>query len=176
MEPIVNSAKKISSYCSEIATSTFNQAMSLITLVCNSPTFRYERDERPIVRITRYDIKQSFLFDTKAQRKCMPVKISKQICGTDNCKRLPEKDLHIKLYNNLGCKGTYLVLMQIFGMMHDLVVMVNVQDKILEINFIRRALTYKALTNNCFQETPPVNSVNLLAQERIFIDGLRKSN
>jgi hypothetical protein len=70
----------------------------------------YEGDERPRVRVTRDDIEQYFLYDTRAQPTCMPFKVFKPIYGMVNCKRLPGKDLHIKdaRGNDLGYKGTYL--------------------------------------------------------------------
>ena len=145
--------------------------MTLITLVCNSTTCRYEGDERLRVRVTRNDIEQSFLCDTGAQQSCMPFKAFKCIHGTDNCKRLPEKDLHIKDAggNDLGYKGIYLIPMQILGrkIMHDLVVLDNVQDKTLGIDFIwQHNLSYNYLMDKCFWETPPIDSGNLITHER----------
>ena len=96
MELIINTVKKISSQCSEINNSTFNKVMTIITLVCNSATFRYKGDEGPIVRVPRNDSEQCFLYDTGAQRSFMPFKAFKCIYRTPNCKSLPEKDLHIK--------------------------------------------------------------------------------
>ena len=66
MEPIVDTAKKIVSKCSQINNSTFTNVMTLITLVCNSTTSRYQGDDRPRVRVTKDDIEQSFLYDTGA--------------------------------------------------------------------------------------------------------------
>jgi hypothetical protein len=65
--------------------------MTLITLVCNSTTSRYEGDKRPRVRVTKNDIKQSFLYDTQAQRSCMPFKAFERIYRLDKLKKLPEK-------------------------------------------------------------------------------------
>jgi hypothetical protein len=56
MEHIVNTARQISSKCCEINNSTFNNVMTLIMLMCNSTTSRYEGDERPRVRVTKDDI------------------------------------------------------------------------------------------------------------------------
>jgi hypothetical protein len=71
----------------------------------------------------------------------MPFKAFKRIYGADKLKRLPEKQLHIKDAggNHLGYKGTYHVPMLILGrkVTHDLVVFENVQDNILDIDFIR---------------------------------------
>jgi hypothetical protein len=70
-------------------------------------------------------------------------------------KRLLKKDLQIKDEggSNLEYKGTYLVQMQILGrkVMHDLLVLETVQDKILRIDFIRQhALIYNALSDKNF--------------------------
>jgi hypothetical protein len=70
--------------------------MTHITLVCNSTTSSYEGDERPIVRVTKNDIEQSFLYDTRAQRLCMPFKAFERIYGPEKLKKLPEKELHIR--------------------------------------------------------------------------------
>ena len=155
MEPIVNTVNKIASKCAQINTSTFNNVMTLITLVCNSTTAKYEGDHRPRVRVTRDDIEQSFLYDTGAQRTCMPFKAFKRIYGTAKCKKLPETNLHIRDAggNDLGYKGTYLAPMQVLGrkVMHDLVVLENVQDTILGHNFIKQHhLSYNSLSEKCF--------------------------
>ncbi len=91
--------------------------MTLITLICNSTTSKYEGDNRPRVRVTQNQIEQSFLYDTGAQRSCMPFKAFKKIHGTTNLKRKPEPDLKIKDAggNDLGYRGTYMVPMQILG-------------------------------------------------------------
>ncbi len=70
------------------------------------------------------------------------------------------------LGNDLGYKGTFLVLMQLLGgkVMHDLIVLEHLQDNILGINFIRQhTLSYYSLTDKCFWETPPINSGQLSA-------------
>jgi hypothetical protein len=77
--------------------------------------------------------------------------------------------------NDLVYKGTYLVPMQILGrkIMHDLVILDNVQDYILGIDLIKQhAMSYNALTEKSFWETPPIDSGQLRAHERIFIDAL----
>jgi hypothetical protein len=57
--------------------------------------------------------------------------------------------------------------------MHDLVILENVQDHILGIDFIKQhTISYNALTEKCFWETPPIDSGTLRAQERVFIDAL----
>jgi hypothetical protein len=66
--------------------------------------------------------------------------------------KVPEKSLKIKDAggNVLGYKGTYLVPMQVLGrkVMHDLVVLDNVKDQILGIDFIRQhIMSYNALKN-----------------------------
>jgi hypothetical protein len=61
--------------------------------------------------------------------------------------------------------------MQILGrkIMHDLVILDNVQDYILGIDFIKQhAMSYNAQTKKCFWETPLIDS----AHERIFIDAM----
>jgi hypothetical protein len=64
MEPILNTVKD---KCSKIKKS-FQNIMTLVTLVCNSATSKYEGESRPRVRVTQNDIAQSFLYDTGAQR------------------------------------------------------------------------------------------------------------
>ncbi len=173
MEPIINTVKD---KCSEI-NQTFQNIMTLVTLVCNSKMSKYEGDSRPRVKVTQDDIEQSFLYDTGAQRSCMPFKAFKRIYGTSNLKKVPEMGLKIKDAggNDLGYKGTFLVPMQILGrkIMHDLVILENVQDHILGIDFIRQhTMSYNALTEKCFWESPPIDSGILQAQERVFIDAL----
>jgi hypothetical protein len=56
---------------------------------------------------------------------------------------------------------------------HDLVVLENVQDKILGIDLIwQHAPSYNALSDKCFWKTPPFYSGNLLTKEMIFIYAL----
>ena len=57
---------------------------------------KYEGDDRPRVRVTKDDIEQSFLCDTRAQRSCMLFKAYKRIYMLNKLKRLPEKQMHIK--------------------------------------------------------------------------------
>ncbi len=174
MEPIVNTVKN---KCSEIKNNSLQNIMTLITLVCNSTTSKYEGDDRPRVRVTQENIEQSFLYDTGAQRSCMPFKLFKRIYGTSKLKKMPENNLKIKDAggNDLGYRGTYLVPMQILGrkIMHNLVILDSVQDYILGIDFIKQhAMSYNTLTEKCFWETPPLDSGQLQAHERIFIDAL----
>jgi hypothetical protein len=101
----------------------------------------------------------------------------KMIYGTSKVKELPENSLKIKDAggNDLGYKGTYLVPMQVLGrkVMHVLVVLENIQDQILGRDFIRQqVMSYSALTEKCFWETPPIDSGTLQAQERVFIYAL----
>ncbi len=173
MEPIINAVKDKSSEINN----TFQNIMTLVTLLCNSKMAKYEGDDRPRVKVTQNDIEQSFLYDTGAQRSCMPFKAFKRIYGTSKLKKVPEIGLKIKDAggNDLGYKGTFLVPMQIFGrkVMHDLVVLENVQDQILGIDFIKQhTMSYNSLTEKCFWETPPIDSGTLRAQERVFIDAL----
>jgi hypothetical protein len=107
----------------------------------------------------------------------MPFKAFKRIYGTTKLKKLPENSLKIKDAgsNDLGYKRTYLVPIQVLGrkVMHDLVVLENVRDQILGIGFIRQhMISFNALTEKCFWETPPIDSGTLQAHERIFIDTL----
>jgi hypothetical protein len=53
--------------------------MILITLVSDSTIPRYDGDERPSVRVTKDDKEESFLYDTGAQRSCIPFKAFKRI-------------------------------------------------------------------------------------------------
>jgi hypothetical protein len=174
MEPI---AKTVVNECSKIKNNALQNIMTLITLVCNSATSRYEGDNRPRVKVTQNNIEHSFLYDTGAQRSCMPFKAFKRIYGTTKLKKKPEPDLKIKDAggNDLGYKGTYLVPMQILGrkIMHDLVILEHVQDQILGIDFIKQhTMSYNSLQEKCFWETPPIDSGILRAQERLFIDAL----
>jgi hypothetical protein len=53
------------------------------------------------------------------------------------------------------------------------VVLENVLDKILGIDFIRQlALIYNACQANVFSGTPPIDNENLQAQKKIFVDAL----
>jgi hypothetical protein len=67
-------------------------------------------------------------------------------------KKLHEKSLKIKDAggNDIGCKGTFLVPMQVLGrkVMHDLVVLENVKDQILGIDFIRNRKMLLGDTSN----------------------------
>ena len=57
--------------------------------------------------------------------------------------------------------------------MHDLVVLENVRDHILGIDFIKQhVMSYNALTEKCFWGTPPIDSGTLQAHKRIFKDAL----
>jgi hypothetical protein len=108
---------------------------------------------------------------------CIPFKVFKRIYGPDKLKRLLEKQLHIKMQE----ATTYLVPMQIMGrkVMHDLVVLKNVQDNILGIDFIREHfLSCNSFTDKCFWETSPIHSGQLKAAERMYINTLssRKNN
>ncbi len=78
-EPIINT---VNNKCSEIKNNSLQNIMTLITLVCNLTTSKYERDERPRVRVTQNNIEQSFLYDTGAQGSCMPFKAFKRLYGT----------------------------------------------------------------------------------------------
>ena len=63
--------------------------------------------------------------------------------------------------------------MQILGrkVKHSLVVLKNVQDKILGIDFIRQhALSFNAFSLKCHWETPTIDSGQLKSAERIYIE------
>jgi hypothetical protein len=136
IEPIVYTVKKIATKCTQINNSTFNNVITLITLVCNSTSSKYKVDDRLKVRVTKGDIDQSFLYGTGAQGFCMPFTTFNQT------QKLLEKDLYIKDAggNNLVYKSTYQVTMQILGrkVMSDLVVLENVHNKTLGIYFIHQ--------------------------------------
>jgi hypothetical protein len=65
MEPIINTVKD---KCSEINNS-FQNIMTLVTLVCNSTTSKYEGDSRPRVRVTQDDM--SSLFCMTLEHNCL---------------------------------------------------------------------------------------------------------
>jgi hypothetical protein len=65
--------------------------------------------------------------------------------------------------------------MQILGrkVIHNLVILENMQDKILGKDFIiKHALSYNALSEKCFWEISPIDSGQLWAAEQIHIDVL----
>ncbi len=74
---IVNTVNKIVSKSANINNSTVYKIMFLITLVCNSTSSQYKGDDRPRVKVNKNDIEQSFLYNTGAQRSCMPFKAVK---------------------------------------------------------------------------------------------------
>ena len=71
----------------------------------------------------------------------MPFKVFKRIYGSTNAKKMDAK-LNIRDAggNDLGYKGTYLLPMQHMGkrIMHDIVVLENLQDNIIGINCINK--------------------------------------
>ena len=57
--------------------------------------------------------------------------------------------------------------------MHEIMVHENLRYQILGIDFIRQhVVSYNALTEKCFWETPPIDSGTLQAKEIFFIDAL----
>jgi hypothetical protein len=110
--------------------------------MCNLAKAKYKRDKRPI-KVCKDNIEQPFMYDTGAQQSCMSFKAFKWIYGTAHPKNLSLKNLLIK---DAGRK-----------VMHNLVIIETMQDKILGINFIRQhTLNDNSLSNKCFWETPPI--------------------
>jgi hypothetical protein len=61
--------------------------------------------------------------------------------------------------------------------MHNLVVLKDMEDKILGINFIRQhMLSYNFLSDKCFWETQPIDSGYLKAAKRVHIEALSEKN
>ena len=71
------------------------------------------------MKVSQRNINESFLYDTGAQRTCMPFNAFKRIHGPESLKKTKQihENLNIKDAggNDLGCKGTFLVEMEIFG-------------------------------------------------------------
>jgi hypothetical protein len=105
----------------------------------------------------------------------MLFKAFKQIYRPEKLKKLAEKELHTRDTGGkeLGYKG-YLPSPNATPwskVMQDLVVLEQVQEDIVGINFIRQhALSYNSLMNQCFWETLRINSGQLRAVERTHID------
>ena len=136
---------KCVSSVSQIKSNIANSMFTLITLLCNTTFSSINTSVRPRVTVSQKNIDDSFLYDTGAQRTCMPFKAFKRIYGPDSLKK---KQIHENLNikdaggNDLGYKGTFLVEMEVFGRQveHDLVVLEHVQDHILGSDFIHKHL------------------------------------
>ena len=90
----------------------FDQSiLFLVTMCCNSTKARYTGEKRPRVKVTPTDIELSFLYNTGAQRSCMPVKAFQRIYGLTNVKKIDAKlNLRDIGGNDFGYQGTYLLL------------------------------------------------------------------
>ena len=80
----------VSQIKSNIAISMF----TLITLLCNTTFSSINTSVRPRVTVSQKNIDDSFLYDTGAQRTCMPFKAFKRIYGPDSLKK---KQIHENL-------------------------------------------------------------------------------
>ena len=114
MEPIMNTMSNVTQKISQINATFIQSILTLVTICCNSTKAKYTGEERPRVKVTQRDIELSFLYDTGAQRSCMPFKAFKRIYGSTNVKKV-NANLNIKDAggNDLGYKGTYLLPMQL---------------------------------------------------------------
>jgi hypothetical protein len=112
--------KKMSSKCSEIIHSNFSNVMTLITFVCHSTTSRFIGVERP----------------EHKECTCRPKPFK------ESMERLIAKDYPKKTYTSRKLEAKTLetlaiTLFQYRSLEENLVVLENVPDKILGINFIR---------------------------------------
>ena len=176
MEPIINTISNVTQSISQINASFIQNLLTFITICCNSTTARYTGEERPRVKVTQRDIEMSFLYDTGAQRSCMPFKAFKRIYGSTNVKKI-NANLNIRDAggNDLGYKGTYLLPIQLMGkrIMHDMVILENLQDNIIGIDCIHKHfLGYSSVRQSPIWETPPIDSGTLKTTERVFVDAL----
>ena len=176
MEPITRTIKNVTQTISQINANFVQSILTLVTICCNSTKARYTGEERPRVKVTQRDIELSFLYDTGAQRSCMPFKAFKRIYGTAQPKKIDAK-LNIRDAggNDLGYQGTYLLPMQLMGkkIMHDIVVLEHLQDNIIGIDCINKHfLGYSAYKQSPVWETPPIDSGNLSTSERVYLDAL----
>ena len=164
---------KCVSSVSQIKSNIANSMFTLITLLCNTTFSSINTSVRPRVTVSQKNIDDSFLYDTGAQRTCMPFKAFKRIYGPDSLKK---KQIHENLNikdaggNDLGYKGTFLVEMEVFGRQveHDLVVLEHVQDHILGSDFIHKHLLgYNPASRDFEWKLPPTNTGVLLAAEHM---------
>ena len=185
MAPITKTVKNLSAKVTEKVCETtsniFNPMMTLITFLCMSAFQPGNNSDRPRVSVTLKQIRNRFLYDTGAQRTCMPFKAFMRIYGPESLKprprRLQENNLQIRDAggNDLGYKGTYMVDMEIFGkqVQHDVIVLEHVQDYILGCDFIHKHnLGYDPSIRDFEWKTPPINTGTLLAAEHMHIEAL----
>ena len=81
--------KNVTQTISQINANFVQSILTLVTICCNSTKARYTGEDRPRVKVTQRDIELSFLYDTGAQRSCMPFKAFKRIYGTYRSHNLP---------------------------------------------------------------------------------------
>ena len=176
--PINRAFTQCVSNVSQIKAKITNSMFTLITLLCNTTFASVSNSVRPRVKVSQRNIEDSFLYDTGAQRPCMPFKAFKRIYGPDSLKK---KQIHENLNikdaggNDLGYKGTFMVEMEIFGRQveHDLVVLEHVQDYILGSDFIHKhLLTYDPSVRDFEWKLPPTNTGTLIAAEHTKISAL----
>ena len=174
--PIYRTVKQNVSQINEKIT---NSMFTLITLLCNTTFASVNTSVRPRVKVSQKNIDESFLYDTGAQRTCMPFKAFKRIYGPDSLKH--KKQIHENLNikdaggNDLGYKGTFMVEMEIFGRQveHGLVVLEHVQDYILGSDFIHKhLLAYNPSSRDFEWKLPPTNTGTLKAAEHMKISAL----
>ena len=91
MEPITRTIRNVTQTISQINANFVQSILTLVTICCNSTKARYTGEERPRVKVTQRDIELSFLYDTGAQRSCMPFKAFKRIYGTAQPKKMDAK-------------------------------------------------------------------------------------
>ena len=88
-------------------------------MLCNTIFASVQTSTRPRVKNSQRNLDESFLYDTGAQRTCMPFNAFKRIHWPEFLKKTKQihENLNIKDAggNDLGYKGTFLVEMEIFG-------------------------------------------------------------
>ena len=77
--PINSVVTKCISNVSQIKAKITNSMYTLITLLCNTTFASVNTSVRPRVKVSQRNIDESFLYDTGAQRTCMPFKAFKRI-------------------------------------------------------------------------------------------------
>ena len=124
-------------------------------MICNiAVPQNFNKDRiRPRIDIEFYSNKSSWLFDTGAQRTCMPEKVFRKMFPAD--KRPPKVNMPKETKftdaggNDLGYVGTFLMDMKIMGkqVQHEVVVLNRLTDSILGIEFMNKHfLSYDAYT------------------------------
>ena len=111
-------------------------------MICNiAVPQNFNKDRiRPRITIEFYSNKSSWVFDTGAQRTCMPEKVFRKIFPAD--KRPPKVIMSKETKftdaggNDLGYVGTFLMDMKIMGkqIQHEVVVLNKLTDSSLELN------------------------------------------